>query len=803
MISSQWRKVLADLWGNKVRSALMLLTISVSVFAVGFIITTGDLSMRDMDADFAAANGHSAIIYTAPSQDLKPSLRRVPGVAQVEQRSSVSARWVVAEETYQPIEIVAIPPVDEIQIDRLTPVYPPTFPVLRDRQVLLASSALQVLDVDVGDAITVELANKKRRTLTVAGTAHDVYAISPMFGGSALAYASPATIEWLGGTRDFTQVYLTVSENPSDRDHVTAVAQAAADKIRDAGVEVGYTFIYNPGRHFAKDIFQGILMILYILGGMTVFLSTFLVVNIINALLSQHIRFIGVMKAIGGQRGQIIARYLALVLCLGAAALLLTSWLAALAGYATVRMMGSMLNFVVGPFRLSPQAVTWQAVIALGVPILAALSPVWNGTRITVREAISSYGLGQGASRKGRGDPADRVESLVERAAFLSRPLLLSLRNTFGRKARLALTLITLTLAGAVFISVFNLWASFGAGIAEVQKYYLANVSVDFAQSYNMSKVASLVGGAPGIARIEGWDSLLARILSPDEEKELEILLIAPPGDSALIDPTITSGRWLLPSDENAIVIGNHILKERPGLKVGDSLVIEIGEKETSWVIVGTFRLVGNFNPPPAYVNNEYLARLLNRQGKVSMLRIITSPPDGAAEARAANALETIFKQNNLQISNLQQGEVWRQQQATSFNVMIYFLLVMAALIAVVGGLGLAGTMSMNVLERSREIGVLRAVGAGNGSILRMVLVEVSLIGLISWALALVLSIPITYALDVGVGMAVFTMPIDFLLVIDGVIYWLAGILGISMLAGALPAGNAMRLTIREVLAYE
>jgi putative ABC transport system permease protein len=498
---------------------------------------------------------------------------------------------------------------------------------------------------------------------------------------------------------------------------------------------------------------------------------------------------------------------MALVLCLGAAALLLTSWLAALAGYATTRMMGGMLNFVVGPFRLSPPAVAWQSAIALGVPVLAALSPVWNGTRITVREAISSYGLSKNPAGKSpaRGDPAgqSRVEWLAERAAFLSRPLLLSLRNTFGRKARLSLTLVTLTLAGAVFISVFNLWASFRAGIAEVQKYYLANVSVDFTQSYNMSKVASLVGGAPGIARIEGWDSLLARILSPGEEKELEILLIAPPGDSTLIDPTITSGRWLLPTDENAIVIGNHILKERPGLKVGDTLTVKIGEKETNWVIVGTFRLVGNFNPPPAYVNNEYLARLLNRQGRVSMLRIITSPPDGAAEASAASALEAIFKQNNLQISSLQQGEVWRQQQATSFNVMIYFLLVMAALIAVVGGLGLAGTMSMNVLERSREIGVLRAVGAGNGSILRMVLVEVSLIGLISWALAFILSIPITYALDVGVGMAVFTMPIDFLLVIDGVIYWLAGILGISMLAAALPAGNAMRLTIREVLAYE
>ena len=320
MISAQWRKVLADLWGNKVRSGLMLLTISVSVFAVGFIIATGDLSMADMDADFSASNAHSAILYTQPCQDLEVSLSRVPGVAQVEQRSSVDARWVLDEENFQPISLISIPAATEIRIDRLAPVGMPAIPVLQDRQALLTNSASQIMDVKVGETITVQLANEKRRTLTVVGIVHDVYAIPPMFGGSALAYVSPGTVEWLGGTRDFNMVYLTVRENPSDQEHVSAVSKAVADKLRSAGVKVGYTAIYNPGRHFAKDIFQGIQMILYILGGMTVFLSTFLVINIINALLNQHIRFIGVMKAIGGQRSHIVAMYLALVLCLGAAA---------------------------------------------------------------------------------------------------------------------------------------------------------------------------------------------------------------------------------------------------------------------------------------------------------------------------------------------------------------------------------------------------------------------------------------------------------------------------------------------------
>ncbi len=803
MLGSKWQKVFADLWGNKVRSGLMLLTITVSVFAVGFIISTGELCMSDMDADFQGSNGHSAIIYTSPSPDLEHSLAKVPGVADVEQRSGIDARWVLDDTNFQSISIISIPQTaDALRIDRLKPIDPPAFPDLPDRQVLLTDSAVSGMGVKPGDSITIELSNEKRRSLKVAGIVHDVYAIPPMFGGAALGYVTPATVEWLGGSRDFTQVYMTVSESPSDREHVTSVSQAVADKIRDAGVEVGYTFIYNPGRHFAKDIFKGIMMILYILGGMTVFLGTFLVINIINALLNQHVRYIGVMKAIGGQRGQIIGMYAALVLCLGVIALLLSSWSAGLAGYYIEKMMGGMLNFIVGPFRFSPAALGWQAVIALSVPILAALAPIWNGTRITVREAISSYGLGKGPAVKDR-EIKSRIDRLAEKCTFLSRPLLLSLRNTFGRKSRLVLTLITLTLAGATFISVFNLWASFRVGAMEVARYFLSDVTVYLEHPYNLNKMTALANVAPNVDRIEGWDRVMGQLLSPDEDKKVDVGLYALPNSSTMVQPLLTSGRWLLPTDENAIVIGNHILNARPELKVGDSVVIEINEKEFEWKIVGTFRLLGNFSPAPAYVNYDYLARVRNTQGTVSILHIVTAPPDGDTEARVAGALETIYKRENIQISEISQGEVWLQQQLTSFDVMIYFLMVMAVLIAVVGGLGLMGTMSMNVMERSREIGVLRSMGAQSSSILQMVLVEVTLIGLISWALAFALSVPITYVLNIGVGLAVFTMPLDFHFGFDGVFLWLGGVLVISILAGAMPAANAIRLTIREVLAYE
>src|SRR6185436_8421792 len=100
-----------------------------------------------------------------------------------------------------------------------------------------------------------------------------------------------------------------------------------------------------------------------------------------------------------------------------------------------------------------------QVIVGLVVPLLAALWPVYNSVRVTVREAISDYGLG------GNAKPKDK--SVTKGALFLPRPMRLSLRNAFRKKTRLALTLFTLVFAGGIFIGVYNLWASFDRTIRD------------------------------------------------------------------------------------------------------------------------------------------------------------------------------------------------------------------------------------------------------------------------------------------------------------------------------------------------
>ena len=136
-------------------------------------------------------------------------------------------------------------------------------------------------------------------------------------------------------------------------------------------------------------------------------------------------------------------------------------------------------------------------------------------------------------------------------------------------------------------------------------------------------------------------------------------------------------------------------------------------------------------------------------------------------------------------------------------DTLTFFLLIMSGLTAAVGSIGLMGTMSMNVMERTREIGVMRAIGATDRQVMNQVLLEGMLIGLISWVLAFGLAFPISFLMSYIVNTSIFGISGQFTFTVFGVFIWLAIVAVLSLVASFLPARNAARLTIREVLAYE
>ena len=270
-----------------------------------------------------------------------------------------------------------------------------------------------------------------------------------------------------------------------------------------------------------------------------------------------------------------------------------------------------------------------------------------------------------------------------------------------------------------------------------------------------------------------------------------------------MIAPIVTEGRWLLPEDENAVVVSNQFMLKRPDVRVGDKLVFQINKRKETFIVVGKVLMPGNFIPPFVYTSESYLEKVTGSVGRSSSYRGLTTSSDPQTEQQVARDLKIALTREGVRVGTITTGSEEKALQSQFINVLVTILGVMAVLIALVGGIGLMGTMSMNVMERTREIGVMRSIGAVNADLFGIVLVEGGMIGLVSWGLGILISFPFSMLLCYITGTAFLHVPMELVYAPLGVLIWLAIVLVLSILASLIPAAHAVRLTVRDVLAYE
>ena len=819
MIAPRWKKVLRDLWGNKTRTLLVALSIAIGVFAVGAVTHTFTIVSQELAITYPKANPASATIYTeAFDDDLVQMVRRMPGVGEVEARTMTIMQMQVGEE-WKSLYLFAISDFNDIRINKVTPqgAYqaapdfhaergtwpPPEHTISLERSSLLIPGLVPA-NLKVDDKLQVRYStNSPVRDLQVTGLAHESTFYPAPFLNSAYGYITFDTLEWLTGVRKPDTLYLTVADNKLDKAHITRVAEQVRNKIEASGRNVSIQ-VPEPAKHPLQDIFSALLLLLNLLGFASLFLSGFLVVNTVSALLAQQIRQIGIMKAIGARRRQIVALYLVTVLLYGVFALAIAIPSAAfVAGQLSLYLAG-FVNVDFPDFSIPTGVLILEIAIGLLLPLIAALFPIWSGTRVTVREAISDYGIASGKLRTAKSRiPKFAIPNL--QFAFLSRPTRLSLRNTFRRKSRLVLTLMTLILGGMIFIAVLSVHASMNQTLEDVFKSWQFDILLPFERAYRTDVIEEIAKQMPGVTKVESWGYNSARRLRPDDSESESLTLFAPPAQTAMVQPEIIEGRWLVPGDENALVVSTDTVRAEKDLKLGDELTLKISSRKTTWRIVGVIRVVGfRGGIGVAYANYPYYARVIGQVGRAGSVQLVTEKHDTASQLKLKKALEDRYLQAGLRASSggITSGQI-RDKNEMFFNIITALLMAMAFLMAIVGGLGLMGTMSLNVLERTREIGVMRAVGASNGAVRGIILTEGITIGLLSAVIAIVFSFPLGQALSALVGEAIFQLPLSYVLSVNGIIMWLVIVVVLSMISSFLPAYNASRLTVREILAYE
>jgi putative ABC transport system permease protein len=814
MLDPRWRKVLRDLTANRTRTILVIVSIAVGVFAVGTVQHLRTSILQEMQAAYNASAAAQATLFVSEfDEEALDVVRRMPEVAAAEGRTGLSVEVEVTPGRWESMNITPIDDFTKNQVNLLTPIYAikghPDFGAERTRwpakdEIVLERASLDAADalpagLQVDQTLRLKTPDSKIRAVILTGAVYDPNGFPAAFTGTASGYVDFDTFERLGGTRIYNQLLIRVNGTPEqmlDEEYITSIANLVSDKLERGSATVQRLFVPEPGELIFQNIFDSVSLLLTPLGILALFLSGFLVVNTISALVAQQTRQIGIMKTIGALRPQVIGMYLGAVVVYSVLALLLAIPLTMFVTGAVLQFAGTFINIDFPRWSLPPSVLLLQVAVGLLVPLVAALVPVLRGAAVTVREAIADAGA---SVRK-----IGLIDRILARIRGLSRPLQLSLRNTFRRRARLVLTLLMLVLGGMIFMTIGSVRASLSSLIEAGLAYSQYDIQIRFNEPYRVQRIEAAIYEVPGVAEVESWITTLATRQREDGTESNPITMIGLPAESTMVQPTLTAGRWLRPEDENAVVVSTQLLATDSDIEVGKTITLERDGRETPWLVIGVVQVLSG--PPnfiPAYANYEYVSRYAGLVMRSDSVQVKVTNIGDATPDEVVARLETALDDQGFNVESLFTINRIRQISGGIFDVIVYLLSAMGVLIATVGALGLMGTMSTNVLERTREIGVMRAIGATDGAIQRIVIVEGVIIGFISWLIGAALAYPIGAVISTGVGQVLFNADLPYTFSSTGVITWFFIVACLAAVASFLPAWNASRLTVREVLAYE
>ena len=776
---------------------IVVLAIAIGMFSIGTVAVGYSILDREMSANYMATNPASAVIMVDHVNDsLLNDIKNSSTVSGVEARGYFQGRILIAPNEWQTLQLYVINNFSDIRISTMYPEQGAWPPGTGD--ILIERAALPLTNAKIGDLVTVKTLSGPQAELRIAGTVYDPGKSPAPMEDTVYGYITTGTLGELGEPPYLNQLLVSFSTNDRNETAIRNMAYQLGNMVQEKGFRVISISVPTPGKHPNADQMSSLLFLFEAFGILSFVLSMTLTVNMITGMLAQQVRQIGMMKAVGATTRQVMSIYFSGVFILGILATAISIPASVLAGRALSAMVAGMLNLKISSYAVPLWVFVLLSCLGLVMPVLSAAYPIYRGCRVSVNQAVNDYGISAGgiSGKRDRG-------TLLGRIPWISRPLVLSVRNTFRRRERLVLTLLTLAIGGALFIVSMNINASIGTTTNDAFNSWHYDAMVTFATPYPADSIRQNISSVPGVTQVECWDIGSAALVHPDSELGNQFSIVGLPPDTKIIDLPVTSGRWLLTGDGNAIVLDNMLVdmlrrQDNRTVGVGQDIVLSVNGSQSTWHVVGIVREITA--QPTAYVNYEYYSRQMGQQGLAQKAAVVTS---GQNSGDIAPTLEQDLNASGMSVQSIVSQEELRKMVRTYLQVITSFLVIMSSLAIIVGCLGLVSTMNINIIERRREIGVMRAIGASNRAIYTMIAVESLVIGLLSWFLANLLAPPISILIGNIFGTIIFKSPLDISFSPIGVIAWLVLVIILAPLSSLLSARNALRMPVHEVLAYE
>ncbi len=786
-VPPRWTKLWRDVRAERSRYALMLLAIIVSVAAFGTVLGAREVLQREMARNYLGSNPAHATLELPDGVDAAALAlaQSDPAVEAAEAGDVLQARARVGDEWW-PLLLFVVDDFQAVALNRFRPqegAFPPPA-----GQALIERTATGMLATGLGGRLDVRLPGAPAQALAVAGTVHDASLAPAWQERAGYAYIDGSTLRahWPG--RSLHELRVRWRGTPETMAAVQARAEQLAQRLQRAGHRVDEVRVPPPRQHPHQRQMETVLLLLLSFAGLALVLSAVLVANALAALLARQTREIAVLKTLGARTGQLVLLQAVLVGTLGLLAWLIGMPLARLAAGAFARAVATLLNLSLAGDHPALWVFGLQGLAALAVPLALAAAPIARACRTSIRAAMDERGTaGAGIRRRLARWPA-------------------TWRSVLRRPARLALTVGLLAAGGAMFMTALNVARSWELTIDKVYATRRYDVEVRAAGPVPAATAAQLAR-QDGVRAVEVWgfaDASFAQQQGVDvshaypDRGHGSFAVMGVPASTQMVDFPALQGHWLRAQDPpDAVVLNHAALAQMPQLRLGDPVRLSFGGRVSSWRLVGVVEEIGAAGV--AYVPREAFAAAA-ADSDARVLRITTDAPDAALRGRRVQQIDRVLTNAGADVQNARPLSELRTAMGDHIVILIRALVAMAVVMATVGGLGLAANMSVSVVERQRELAVMKTLGATPARLVRLVQQEAQLIAWLGAALAVGLSLPLTALLDALVGRLGFVAPLPYAVAPAGVVAWVAASAALAGLAAWWPARNAARLGVAQAL---
>ncbi|MEZ5996155.1 MAG: FtsX-like permease family protein [Hyphomonadaceae bacterium] len=763
------RKILGDLrhaWGR-----ILLLFVAVALGQAAMVASNSTRTVigREIPRNFASASPSDAMVEVTGFDPANfDSLPPAAGVSRLDIVAPLAARYRLANGTWLPIMLFGRRDFDDLRAQRVfheSGAWPPG-----RGGVLIERSGLSLLETPEGGEMQIGFGRGALSRLRYVGVAHDPMQAPSYQEGALYGYVSLETMRELAGERP-VQFLIMLDAGAN----AVSATQALSAILSERGARVTRVSL-SPPSHPHGDLMNGLLLLLAGSTVLSFILALFVSASIVSSLVQRQQRQIGVLRALGASRLRIALSYLAFALTPALAGIGAGVWLGGRAAALLEQVIAWELNLTI--VEAAAPTPGWLIAVGAAGVVAAIIVPISASLAKPVRAILQDGGI-EGTR------------------AWLRLPALapidqMAMAEAFRRPVRTTITVVALTIAGASLLTSANTFASL---MGVVDRFLAArgdDITTTMTDTPDVAALSARLGAIDGLERYELWDVRSVTASLPGTPG-MRLPLISPPADSEMGRPAILSGR--APAAAGEITI-SQVLADRLHIPVGAEATLALDDRSTAARVVGMHDEWGM----SLWTNEATYALLAGPADRSRQIRT-QAPLDRLDEV--STAIEQAVLAANSFPSNTTTRVGFRAGMLNHFLNFFQFLLVGCAAAAIVGAAALTATISSNVLERTREIGVLRTLGATWRTVFRLVAGQALTLAVFSLVLAIVVSVALSMVTVDMLEANAMPMRMDLKVSWAAIGIWFVASLVIALLAAIGPALRIQATPIRQAIAHD